>query len=40
MENFEGVTQHKNNRFFMISDDNKHMLLQSIVVYFELLKKK
>lgn len=36
-ENFEGITWHKENRFFMISDDNENMFQRSLLIYFEIL---
>ncbi|MDQ7015188.1 MAG: esterase-like activity of phytase family protein [Gammaproteobacteria bacterium] len=38
MDNFEGLTRHKEKRFFMVSDDNNHPFLQSLLVYFEVLQ--
>lgn len=35
-DNFEGITWHKNNRFFMISDDNDNLLQRTVLVYFEI----
>ena len=35
-ENFEGITWHKENRFFMISDDNENMFQRSLLIYFEI----
>jgi len=35
-DNFEGITWHKNKRFFMISDDNDSLLQRSLLVYFEI----
>lgn len=36
-ENYEGITWHKDKRFFMISDDNDSLLQRSLLVYFEIL---
>ena len=35
-ENFEGITWHKDKRFFMISDDNDNLLQRTILIYFEI----
>ncbi len=35
-DNFEGITWHKSNRFFMISDDNDNIFQKSLLVYFEI----
>ena len=35
-ENFEGITWHKDNRFFMISDDNDNIFQRTLLVYFEI----
>ncbi len=40
MDNFEGLTRHKERRFFMVSDDNNHPFLQSLLVYFEVLDER
>jgi hypothetical protein len=37
LDNFEGLTLHRNHRFFMISDDNSRALQSTLLVYFELL---
>ena len=37
VDNYEGLTRHRNNRYFMISDDNEHFIQQTLLVYFELL---
>lgn len=36
LDNFEGLTRHQGNRFFMVSDDNKAMLQRTLLFYFEL----
>ncbi|MEE9551686.1 MAG: esterase-like activity of phytase family protein [Gammaproteobacteria bacterium] len=33
-DNFEGITYHKNNYFFMISDDNNHPFKRTLLIYF------
>lgn len=35
-ENFEGISWHKDNRFFMISDDNENIFQRSLLIYFEI----
>ena len=37
IDNFEGLTRHRGNRFFMVSDDNNVFLQQTLLMYFELL---
>lgn len=37
VDNFEGLTQHEGNRFFMISDNNSTWLQRSLLSYFEIL---
>lgn len=33
-DNFEGITWHRSNHFFMISDDNDNVLQQNLLLYF------
>ncbi len=35
-DNFEGISWHKNNCFFMISDDNDNLLQRTVLIYFEI----
>ena len=35
-ENFEGISWHKENRFFMVSDDNENVFQRSLLIYFEI----
>lgn len=35
-DNFEGISWHKDKRFFMISDDNDNVLQRNLLVYFEI----
>lgn len=35
-ENFEGITWHKENRFFMVSDDNDNLFQRTLLIYFEI----
>jgi hypothetical protein len=37
-ENFEGISWHKKNRFFMISDDNDNPFQRTLLIYFEIPK--
>jgi hypothetical protein len=37
IDNFEGLTRHKKNRFFMISDDNDLFVQRTLLLYFELI---
>lgn len=37
IDNFEGLTRHKGNRYFMVSDDNGHQMQRTLLVYFEIL---
>ncbi len=36
LDNFEGLTRHMDQRFFMISDDNDALLQKTLLFYFEL----
>ncbi len=36
LDNFEGLTRHRGNRFFMVSDDNDVFIQRTLLVYFEL----
>ena len=35
VDNFEGLAHHRDNRYFMISDDNEHFAQHTLLVYFE-----
>jgi len=37
IDNFEGLTRHRGNRFFMVSDDNDLFIQRSLLMYFEVL---
>jgi hypothetical protein len=37
IDNFEGLTRHRGNRFFMVSDDNDLFIQRTLLMYFELL---
>lgn len=39
IDNFEGLTHHKDKKYFMVSDDNNNLFQRTILVYFELLEK-
>lgn len=36
LDNFEGLTHHREQRFFMVSDDNNSLLQRTLLFYFEL----
>ena len=37
-DNFEGITQYRNDHFFMVSDDNNHPFKRTLLVYFRITK--
>ena len=37
IDNFEGITRHRGNRFFIVSDDNDLFIQRTLLMYFELL---
>lgn len=37
IDNFEGLAHHKENKYFMISDDNNNIFQRTLLVYFELI---
>jgi hypothetical protein len=37
IDNFEGLTRHQGNRFFMVSDNNDLFVQRTLLMYFELL---
>lgn len=37
LDNFEGLTRHRDRRFFMVSDDNNSRWQKTLLTYFELL---
>ena len=37
IDNFEGLTHHKDNRFFMVSDNNENFFQSTLLMYFEIL---
>lgn len=37
VDNFEGLAHHRDNRYFMVSDDNNSALQSTLLVYFEIL---
>jgi hypothetical protein len=39
IDNFEGLTRHQGNHFFMVSDDNDVFIQRTLLVYFELLDR-
>ena len=38
VDNFEGLTQHRERHFFAVSDDNRSGLQKTLLLYFELLR--
>ena len=38
IDNFEGLTRHRGNRFFMVSDNNDLFVQRTLLMYFELLE--
>lgn len=36
LDNFEGLARHRDNRYFMVSDDNDLFLQRTLLIYFEL----
>lgn len=36
IDNFEGLARHKENKYFMVSDDNNNLFQRTLLVYFEL----
>ena len=39
IDNFEGLTRHKGNRFFMVSDNNDLFVQRTLLLYFELVDR-
>ena len=39
IDNFEGLTRHKGNRFFMVSDNNDLFVQRTLLLYFELAEQ-
>ena len=37
IDNFEGLTRHRGNRFFLVSDDNDLFIQRTLLMYFEVL---
>jgi len=37
VDNYEGLTRHTANRYFMMSDNNEHFMQRTLLVYFEVL---
>lgn len=40
VDNFEGLTRHRGNHYFMVSDNNNSWLQRSLLSYFEILTPK
>jgi len=38
IDNFEGLTRHRDNRFFLVSDDNDLFVQRTLLLYFEVLE--
>jgi hypothetical protein len=38
IDNFEGIARHKENKYFMISDDNESKFQKTLLIYFEILE--
>ncbi len=38
IDNFEGLTRHQGNRFFMVSDNNDLFVQRTLLLYFELIE--
>ena len=38
IDNFESVTIHKDNKYFMVSDDNENAFQKTLLVYFKIVK--
>ena len=38
IDNFEGLTRHQGNRFFIVSDDNENIFQKTLLVYFEVIE--
>ena len=38
IDNFEGLTRHKGNRFFMVSDNNDLFVQRTLLLYFEIVE--
>ena len=39
IDNFEGLTRHKGNHFFMVSDNNDLFVQRTLLLYFELVDR-
>ena len=37
-DNFEGIAHHRDNKYFMITDDNESALQRTLLTYFEILE--
>lgn len=40
LDNFEGLTRHRGNRYFMISDNNDNFLQRTLLLYFEIVDEQ
>lgn len=39
LDNFEGMTHHEGNKFFLVSDDNENPIQRTLLIYLEILDK-
>ena len=37
LDNFEGLTRHRDHRFFLVSDDNESAIQKTLLIYLEIL---
>jgi hypothetical protein len=37
VDNFEGLARHRNQRYFMVSDDNESLFQDTVLIYFEIV---
>ena len=40
LDNFEGLTRHRGQRYFMVSDNNDVFVQRTLLLYFEILDAK
>lgn len=39
LDNFEGLSRHQDNRYFLISDNNQNIFQSTLLVYFEIIEE-
>ncbi len=39
IDNFESVTKHKDNKYFMVSDDNENTFQKTLLIYFKIINR-